>query len=166
MKKNNLQAFAAIVICIVVVIIGIGFVLAGSPSKQRTLRFDQQRSDDLLTLENALFYYWQEKGDLPEQVDQAADGVYQQQALTDPETSVGYPYSRLNENEFMLCANFSLSQDEVSPYSEPKSFYVERTGSYFIHPQGQQCYTITLDRELYDKNNADNNLSTRPPIAY
>ncbi len=62
---------------IIVVLIGIigGFMVVGSPTKQRELRFDSQRVNDLSNIQYQIVNYWQKKGTLPSVLSDLNDSI-------------------------------------------------------------------------------------------
>ena len=63
------KVFVKIVIGVVVLAVGYGIFLSGSPQKQRAFQFDQRRISDLQNISSALNTYWKNNEKLPETFD-------------------------------------------------------------------------------------------------
>ena len=63
--SNLPKKLAWIVVADVLASIGYGFVLAGSPAKQRGIRFNELRVNDLQNMTYAIVDFWQARQDLP-----------------------------------------------------------------------------------------------------
>lgn len=138
---------------VTVAVIVYGFYLAGSPFKQRMVRFDNQRIYDLQAIQSQTVYYWQQKNKLPQSLDDLKDSISGFTPPMDPETDKSYEYRTTGNLSFELCADFSLpSQGESSAYG-PRFAPLGGFGENWEHAAGQVCFIRTIDPELY-KNNA------------
>lgn len=126
-------------------ILGLGFVLAGSPSHQRALRFDEQRLWALQSIESEIGYYWREKNELPSQTSDLEHDLYGFQVPLDPETQEPYPYQVTGDLSFQLCAVFSMSYEDVPVSTAP--FPYER----WDHSAGLTCFDRTIDPDFLEK---------------
>jgi hypothetical protein len=164
------------VFMVIAAIVG-GFLIVGSPAKQRAIRFDQQRVNDLMTIQYQVINYWQTKSALPAALADLNDPISNFTVPTDPETKAVYDYSVkgvMGTNPaagpgsgtpsglvFELCATFALaSQDTtgrgvyngygggmVVPVSYP-SIAGGQTDSW-AHPAGNACFDRTIDPQRY-----------------
>ncbi|MGC9605480.1 MAG: DUF5671 domain-containing protein [Minisyncoccia bacterium] len=107
---------------IVVVLAGVvgGFLIVGSPAKQRAIRFDSQRVSDLTNIQWQIISYWQQRGKLPAALSDLNDPISNFSVPKDPDTSSSYGYSTkwtsaMSSNPaFELCATFSLASQDLS----------------------------------------------------
>jgi len=107
------KAFVWIVISVVVVVVGYGILLAGSPTTQRALQFDQSRVSDLQQISFAIDEYWARNQKLPESLEGLQDSRYYfVEAIVDPETSEPYEYQVLEEKQYELCTVFALASTD------------------------------------------------------
>ncbi len=138
-----------------------GFLVVGSPAKQRNLRFDDQRISDLSNLQWQIVNYWQQKGTLPQTLPALNDSLSGFTAPTDPATGAAYEYSVTGKTSFELCANFALATQDTQgrggygmggEYGVNSSYPVGPTGMMgdsWNHTSGHACFTRTIDPEKY-----------------
>jgi len=148
---------------LVIVAIVIGFIAVGSPSKQRGLRFDAQRVNDLQNIQYQVVNYWQQKQKLPATLDDLKDPLYGSIIPTDPNTKAAYEYATKGNLSFELCSTFSLPYQDT----QGRGSYGYGGGSYAMdvaypsmiggvdtnwkHEAGRTCFTRTIDPEKYPK---------------
>ena len=115
-----------------------GIVLVGSPTQSRVERFDEQRVNDLRSIQSEI--YNQVYGSIPQKPEEkvlpkplpktleevAKNATYQKLRLTDPVTEESYTY-RPRVTTFELCATFSLSRDQSIDI-------------FWNHPAGLHCF--------------------------
>ncbi len=165
MKKNKgLMAFISLVVLFVFATIVIGFVLIGSPVQQRLKRLDDQRSNALNAIDSELITYWNQQQDLPDSLAEIEERIYDKNLVKDPETKEYYTYTKISKDAFKLCANFALENTNERPYLNTKYEYINRSGTYYEHAAGTDCYDITLDIVAYEKLRANNNLPIDFPV--
>lgn len=119
-----------------------GIVLAGSPSYGRAQRFDEQRVNDLRSIQNEIYnvVYGARRYDLPRATtlpkplpttleEVVALALYERPSINDPETGVPYEYNITSATRFELCAVFSLERKQQYDVS-------------WDHPVGRHCYSF------------------------
>lgn len=122
-----------------------GFLLIGSPSHLRELRYDNQRVSDLENLQMQIISYWQREHSLPVGLGSLDDPLAGYHVPVDPSTGASYEYAKTGVASFMLCATFSTPSQGVSkPY--PGSVVPEQD---FMHAAGRTCFTRTIDPNKY-----------------
>ena len=136
-------------VIVAVMVIVYGFYLAGSPFKQRMVRFDNQRIFDLQTVQSQIVYYWQQKDKLPQSLDDLRDSISGFVPPVDPDTSRPYDYKITGNLSFELCADFSLPSDSRLSATAPRVTPMDRFGENWEHNEGHVCFTRTIDPELY-----------------
>lgn len=126
----------------------IAFLAVGSPMSARAIRFDEQRVGHLQNIQWQVINYWQTKGQLPVALSDMEDSISGWKAPTDPDTKMGYSFSR-SEAEgtvFKLCAQFSTNnQGDKRMMSEPYYGMSEN----WVHPMGNYCFERKIDKDLY-----------------
>ena len=157
---------------IVVAAIVAGFMTIGSPAKQRLLRFDERRIQDLQSIQGQIVTYWQQKEVLPKSLDDLKDPLVGYSIPPDPEFESGkqYEYSVKGDLTFELCATFALpmpkgwleySKGGIEPM--PLDYYEGRDGvvsSYpypgpfgtnesWDHDTGRACFERTIDTDIF-----------------
>ena len=128
-----------------------GFFTAGSPFRQRLVRFDGQKTNDLQNIQSQVINYWQRKDKLPQSVDELRDDIAGYAAPTDPQSGSAYGYRATGELSFELCAEFNLPSEErnrgvTKPVYGPEGPYVAEN---WEHGEGRACFSRTIDPELY-----------------
>ncbi len=153
-----MRLFAWAVIVVVAAGIVGGFFIAGSPFAERLRRFDERRVQDLQNIQWQAISFWQGKNRLPNSLDELRDDISGFRAPVDPETGAAYEYRVTGALSFELCANFQV----VNKTSErmAKSVPAERMttavpvefggiGENWDHNAGRQCFSRTIDSEIY-----------------
>ncbi|MFA6404753.1 MAG: DUF5671 domain-containing protein [Candidatus Paceibacterota bacterium] len=143
---------------IIIVIAGIigGFVAVGSPSKQRNLRFDNQRVNDLTNIQWQIINYWQNKSKLPNVLDDTNDPISGWLIPQDPKDDTDYVYNKKGDTTFELCAIFALPSEDMKNRG-PTSVYVNApdlkyNNDSWNHRSGNTCFDRMIDPEIYSKN--------------
>lgn len=147
--------FVAVVTLIAIVS---GFFIVGSPSNARAIRYDEQKVDQLRSIQYQLIDYWRVKQALPESLDTLKDPLSDTTVPTDPQTKEPYGYEKVSATSFKLCASFN----KPSPKTEGRGAYptdIKYAGpgggadENWQHGTGVTCFTRTIDPQKY------------PPIA-
>ncbi len=135
----------------VLVVVVAGFFMAGSPFRQRSVRFDAQKTSDLQNIQWQVINYWQKKDKLPQNIDELRDDIAGYVPPTDPQSGTAYEYRATGALSFDLCAEFNLPSEErnrgaVKPVYGPDGLY---TSESWEHGEGRVCFPRTIDPELY-----------------
>lgn len=135
--------FVVKVSVIVVLVLGLGFYNAGSPSAQRLVKIDATRVNDLSSIQQEVVQYWQAKQKLPENIAMLRDDLRGFIPPVDPQTKASYEYRTTGEKSFELCATFATASEDVAT---PAIYPAQTT---FAHGEGRNCFTRTIDPQLY-----------------
>ncbi|MDO8516282.1 MAG: hypothetical protein Q7S28_03465 [bacterium] len=149
--------FIRFVIGIVSVAIIAGFFVAGSPTKQRMMKADQQRVNDLQSLQYAIINYWQAKQRLPVALADLNDPTRGVIVQKDPETGVDYEYSVTESLSFSLCAEFKTASDGTGdnmrltkPMPAPMAVSEgSPLSDVWSHAEGRVCFDRKIDTDFY-----------------
>lgn len=139
-----------------------GFMVMGSPFAQRSYRLDQERINDLSTIQWQLVSYWQSKNELPTELELLEDDLRGFRVPTDPETGEPYGYSRVGELSFEFCATFARERrDELEGRGPYPTYDAEFSrafpeGGNWEHPAGEHCFERSIDPDFF---------STEPDIV-
>ncbi|MEK7124613.1 MAG: DUF5671 domain-containing protein [Patescibacteria group bacterium] len=150
-KSAKLYAIAGGVL-VLAMVIG-AFFIVGSPAKARLAQLDQQRVNDLQSIQYQVVNYWQRKGQLPENLAVLGDPISGYIVPNDPATSQPYEYNvKSAENlTFELCAVFSLSlHGNGDGRPKPVPAY-DGFNQNWNHSQGRTCFERTIDKQLYPR---------------
>ncbi len=160
-KTRKTLAIVALVI-VLASIVG-GFLIAGSPTKQRDIRFDNQRVGDLQSTQWQIVNYWQTKGKLPAQLSDLNDAISGVKIATDPQTEAPYEYSVKGDKSFELCATFARDYEDMKGrggyygygggYSYPRiaidAAYPSDGNDIWTYKAGRSCFQRTIDPDRY-----------------
>jgi hypothetical protein len=119
----------------VVVAVAGGVWLIGTPSEQRTLRFDERRVADLKQLSYSVNYHWTQRHELPARAEEAVDGRILSRLPLDPESKRPYDYRVTGERTFELCATFTRRSREEA-------------GDFWFHDAGSRCYSFDVPKSF------------------
>ena len=125
---------AAGVIATVAVVgaVAVGIYLLGSPSEERTLRLDDRRTADLITLAGAVDVFWTRHQRLPASLDELRSEPVGRLDLQDPSSGRSYEYRALAERSYEVCAVFE--RDSAARDSPA------RADGLWAHRPGRQCF--------------------------
>lgn len=139
-KKALQKVLAWIGIVIVILSIASGFLIVGSPAKQRALRFDTQRISDLQNIQYQVVNYWQQKRKLPLSLTDLRDSISGMTVPNDPENKTEYKYSVKGDKSFELCATFAIKAEVMNGGDINENWK---------HDAGSTCFARTVDPERY-----------------
>jgi hypothetical protein len=136
------------VTAVVVLTILAGFVIMGSPAQVRLYRFDEQKVNDLQTIQWEIVNYWQQKEALPNTFAELEDPLKGWTAPQDPQGQA-YRYEKTGDMSFKLCATFNAESAAArSSQAMPIREYGMIEGN-FDHGIGEVCFDRTIDPERY-----------------
>lgn len=157
----------------VVLLVWFSFCVMGSPMKQRELRLDERRVQDLQGIQWQVINYWQQKEKLPEKITDLANPLSGYSLPVEPEFEKGkiYEYSIKDNTKltFELCADFALPMPKGwQEYNYNKGGIMPmavREGATDVavsypypgggvneswdHQTGRTCFERTIDPEMY-----------------
>jgi hypothetical protein len=142
-----MKIFTYVVILIVAAAIVAGFFVVGSPQRGRLQQFDSKRINDLTQIQDTVLSYWQNKGQVPQSLNDLTNQFTGTPLPKDPQTGTDYVYQMKSTSEFELCATFSLTSQQNQNPSYP---YPTMYGQYnWDHPSGYFCFDRKIDQSLY-----------------
>ena len=150
-KIPKIMAWSSMALVLASVVLG--FFYVGSPSQQRIVRFDDQRINDLSTIQNELVNYYGQKSMLPATLAGLTSSITGFSAPVDPETKTPYEYRTKDKLNFELCAIFGASTQGYS--SNPKATpvqYPANNSPYnqnWNHDAGHVCFQRTIDPTMF-----------------
>jgi hypothetical protein len=154
--KSKVPVLVAWITSVVVVgMLALGFFIAGSPSHQRDIRLDEERVNDLSTIQYEVINYWRLKDVLPENLSLLENDLTGFRLPADPETEAAYEYRVTGDLSFELCAVFKEKTEEDSDgmkYPAPVVYDRGTPGStteVWSHEAGRHCFSRTIDPDLY-----------------
>ncbi len=147
---------------LLVAAIGSGFLILGTPGQVRLHRFDDQKVNDLTSIQYQVVNYWQQKEKLPATLLDLNDPLNGSVIPLDPQSGEQYTYQATGKYSFKLCATFNAETQGTSPSasrlmmpmtipvnspSEAKGIGLEQ--STWQHGAGEICFDRTIDPERY-----------------
>jgi len=146
-KQNKLYAWLFGAVALLVV--GLAFVIIGSPVRQQKLKIDEQKIYHLQSIQSEVVSYWQRKEKLPERLTDLEDSLSYFSLPIDPETQEPYGYSIVGPFSFELCANFNLVSETGRSSSVRYPEFAPSIEDNWAHTEGYFCYTRTIDPDRY-----------------
>lgn len=130
-----------------------GFFIIGTPGEVRKLRYDDQKVQDLQTIQYQITNYYQQKRALPASLDALSDPLANFIVPTDGQTNLPYAYTVTAPLHFKLCATFNAptpDQKGRGGYDTAVSMPVNGGMSeVWTHGAGETCFERTIDPEKY-----------------
>lgn len=128
-----------------------GFSVLGTPQSQRLYRYDSNKVSDLQNIQWQIVNYWQQKGILPNSLDELADPISGFIVPLDPQNKDSYEYKKTANLTFELCATFNKPTQAVNSRTAEVSYPVlnEKIGDNWQHEAGRKCFPRTIDPQLY-----------------
>lgn len=151
-KSIGPKIWASVTGIIVLVSLVAGVFIAGTPSEQRALRFDDRRVNDLSAIQGQVINFWSQKGSMPKDLVALRDDISGFVAPVDPLTGKSYEYRVTGPLSFELCADFAKpSKSGNSKLLDSPRAYPSYApyGDNWEHEAGKKCYTRTIDPDIY-----------------
>lgn len=165
------KLFLTVAILLVIGAITYSFMIIGSPMKQRALRMDDRRVNDLQSLQYQVINFWQQKEKLPADLKELANPLSGFSLPVDPEFEKGMSYEYIVKGPmtFELCATFAqpipkgwreYSYGGGIAYPTMAPIYYEKDSVSYPYPgggvneswdhqAGRTCFSRTIDKDMY-----------------
>src|SRR3989344_1914430 len=129
---------------LVLVSILAGFVIVGTPQDARMYRLDQQKVNDLQSIQWQVVNFWQQKQAIPATLSELDDPLSGFVVPTDVQTGESYGYERTSNSSFRLCATFNMaSRGGDMSVAEPYRYGGEQQN--WSHEAVEVCFDRTID---------------------
>ncbi len=147
-----------------------GFFIVGTPQQARIYRFDDQKVNDLTTIQYQVVQYWQQKEKLPATLNDLNDPISGTIIPVDAQTGMAYRYEVMGRLSFKLCATFNAEMRampnspsmtrEMMPVPASPTYPVKGVdiGQTWQHGIGEACFERTIDPERYPPFSKQKNL--------
>jgi type II secretory pathway pseudopilin PulG len=135
---RGVRLLTSIVIATVIAAVIAAMIVIGPPSRQRNLKLDQRRIQDLRDIERATNTYWQRRKTLPPDLATLSREPGLRPPMADPERGSPYEFKVTGVGSFHVCAVFSLDSEDDS-----NSWSYSHTGSW-AHGAGRQCFELSI----------------------
>ncbi|HWZ96505.1 MAG TPA: DUF5671 domain-containing protein [Candidatus Dormibacteraeota bacterium] len=121
------------------VMVTLGFSNIGAPKRQRWMRADARRVQDLYQLSTGIRAKWKgTEQKLPSNLNEL-----NQTMTRDPETQKSYEYVVRDGRHYALCADFQLVSTQANPTAATTTW---------AHPAGHYCFELDADRDAGNPN--------------
>jgi hypothetical protein len=133
-----------------------GFFIIGTPMQAMSYQFDEQKVNDLQTIQSEIVSYWQQNGKLPATLAQIGQPLTGETVPVDEQTGDSYQYTVVSKLSFKLCATFNaatapyaITTDELAiPAPVTANGSDDSTYSWY-HDAGTQCFLRTINPSQY-----------------
>lgn len=151
-SRNRLVAWATGALVLVTVVAG--FFIVGTPAQARLYRFDDEKVNDLQSIQYQIVNYWQTKQKLPAALADLNDPLSNYTVPEDPQKGDSYTYKTTGKMSFQLCATFNAvtqgnSAQGVPAAPTPANGAGRTIADNWQHGAGQVCFDRTIDPERY-----------------
>jgi hypothetical protein len=148
LNSRSRKIWRVVAILIVIVSIGWGFSVLGSPRTQRLIKYDAQKINDLQMLNSYVQSYYQMKGTMPESIADLSLVQYSQ-IPNDAQTGNSYEYKLIGQSAkaYELCAEFN--KDTKDPKTPVISYPYGDVS--WVHPAGHYCFKLAIPVNQYVK---------------
>lgn len=129
-----------------------GFFIIGTPGEIRALRYDEQKVSDLQSIQYQVVNFYQQKGELPEDLMYLNDPISSFMTPVDPESGEAYEYSVTGELSFKLCGTFNKPTPDTrgtGNYPRDMAYPSMEMNDNWNHAEGEVCFDRTIDPERY-----------------
>lgn len=164
----------AILTVMVVVAIGYGIHLSGTPSENKSVRYDGIRIQDFSSMRMAIENYYTDNLRMPSSVVdllsvRSKTGInYLKKEPKDPKTKQSYQYQPVGQTQYKLCAVFETSSDDIAKRKTGITDSLSDISSQTednSHPKGQYCFIRTISQYLQQQYNSNQNTKYNAPVS-
>ena len=143
-KSRNIYRVIAFVIILGSIVWG--FSVLGSPAAQRLYKYDEQKVNDLMSINNEINNYYSLNGALPKTLSEISPNYYV--PTIDSQSQKPYEYELTGGLKYNLCAEFNkASIEKDNTVSIPQYPY----GATWRHEAGRYCFPQTINPNIYSK---------------
>lgn len=139
---------------LVVLTIGAGFLILGTPAHARLVNFDEAKISDLQNIQSEIVSYYQQNQKLPQSLSDLTNSLSYFTVPADGQSGQSYGYQITKAPySFELCADFNAAGDSGGPdeYAQPAAAGSARVAGLdnWVHSAGNQCFVRTIDPAQY-----------------
>lgn len=157
-RKKERNIISIIVAVLVATAVIGGMIIVGTPGERRAQELDNQRVNDLSSIQSSVLEYWRTQEKLPDDIAELEDPLAYFVAPLDPQTGIQYEYNVTGEYSFELCAEFETeSLNPTAHFDETnESFAIAPYPNYDLavdsnwqHGVGKHCFERTIDPKRF-----------------
>ncbi len=156
-KVTSQIIFWTVSIIVISSIVG-GFFIMGSPQTQRLIRLDRGKIDNLSGIQWQITNFYQQKGRLPNTLEELKDPLVGFITPKDSQTGKEYGYVLADGLKFYLCADFNKESRGFNK-KQTKSNGIRSSikynsgystdGENWAHSEGEVCFERTIDPDKF-----------------
>ncbi|MFB6212686.1 MAG: DUF5671 domain-containing protein [Candidatus Magasanikbacteria bacterium] len=125
-----------------------GFSVSGSPFRQRKIKLDNHRIEDLEKIQERVMIFWRDKKAVPSSLSELKNHFDRLKLPKDPVTKKPYEYEKIGKLSFEICANFSTKSTRRPLEPHPPSINPKIVPEDWTHEKGKDCF----QRKIKPKN--------------
>lgn len=149
MRPEHILGILASVVIVGAVIAGL--LLIDGPGKARAERFDAERIQNMATLAQYVDEYYRLNEAVPASLSELEEKYEFDRNSTDPRSGETYPYEKLSDNHFRLCATFETEgpHEIFALWMRLPEFeqYQRHAEPNVAEGAGLQCFEISAVRD-------------------
>ena len=126
--------FIGVAVAVVIIAVVTGLITLDSPARERMLRLDNRRVDDLEKITHATNLYWTRHKNLPVSLEELSHEPGINIHFLDPGTAQPYEYRVLGDSLYELCAQFERESVTGTDKTSASNFW--------SHGSGRQCFQL------------------------
>ncbi len=144
-SRNVWRIFALIVVLGSIIW---GFSVLGSPRTQRLYKYDEQKLNDLMMINNEVMNYYSSHSGLPGSLAELSGPNGYFIPPVDQQSGNAYEYVLIGQSAktYQICAVFNKASDEAELSAARTYPY---GGVSWAHPAGRHCFTQTINPNMY-----------------
>ena len=142
--ERGVRTLAYAVAATVLAAVVAALVILGTPKRQRQIKLDERRVDDLINIQREVNSYWNRHKALPSDLAAISGEPGSRIDGKDPERGTPYEFEATGLDSFRLCATFTFDSSE-----EPQPPRYISTESW-SHGAGRQCFDLNIPSKARD----------------
>jgi len=151
LTSSSRKMWVGIAVIVILASIVWGFVVLGSPRTQQLYKYDDQKVNDLMTINNEVLNYYQQKAGLPGSLADLSSTNNYFVLPVDEQTKQQYEYVLVGQSAkaYQLCATFNKASNNNNGMSYPVAQPYYGGVQTWTHPAGHYCFTETIPVSQY-----------------
>lgn len=145
--KAKMAGIASLVLACITILAG--FAIFGSPAHARLMSYDQEKVQDLQSIQSQVVQYYQSKQTLPTSLAVLNDSLTGYSVPQDPQLHINFSYQVTRPTAFILCATFNFPSDDQNQSMTMPQYPGARGNDSWTHGYGKSCFLRTIDPAQY-----------------
>ncbi len=141
LDSSSRKIWLSVSVIVILICIVWGFVVLGSPRTQRLYKYDEEKVNNLMSINNDISNYYSMNGILPNSLQDLKVNYYL--PLNDSQTQKPYEYKKTGNLDYEICADFN----KESVGNNPNYKYAVGANGTWVHPAGRYCFPQKIDTQ-------------------